>query len=164
MSYRNTRPHSTWSEKMGNSVVMPDISEAGTETFQWECFFNSETFLISSIAVHMLRGPIFLKGYKLKNFLGYLGLHFLPMLVSYCGPCSKHCKGQFKNCSIEQRIGLQETKWSCITCIIIMHCRWQELIRLTDERKRMLKGAEQVHRFVRDASETNDRMNEKVRQ
>lgn len=49
-------------------------------------------------------------------------------------------------------------------CIIIMHCRWQELIRLTDERKRMLKGAEQVHRFVRDASETNDRMNEKVRQ
>ena len=45
-----------------------------------------------------------------------------------------------------------------------MHVRWQELIRLTDERKRMLKGAEQVHRFVRDASETNDRMNEKVRQ
>ena len=43
-----------------------------------------------------------------------------------------------------------------------MHCRWQELVTLTEERKKMLKGAEQVHRFVRDASETNDRMNEKV--
>jgi len=43
-----------------------------------------------------------------------------------------------------------------------MHYRWQELVTLTEERKKMLKGAEQVHRFVRDASETNDRMNEKV--
>ena len=34
---------------------------------------------------------------------------------------------------------------------------------LTGERKELLKGAEQVHKFIRDASETNDRMNEKVR-
>ena len=33
---------------------------------------------------------------------------------------------------------------------------------MTKQRKQMLKGAEQVHKFVRDASETNDRMNEKV--
>lgn len=40
--------------------------------------------------------------------------------------------------------------------------RWQELVALTGERKELLKGAEQVHKFIRDASETNDRMNEKV--
>ena len=40
--------------------------------------------------------------------------------------------------------------------------RWQELVSLADERKRLLKGAEQVHKFIRDVSETNDRMNEKV--
>ena len=45
----------------------------------------------------------------------------------------------------------------CITCF-----RWEELISLTKQRKQLLKGAEQVHKFVRDASETNDRMNEKV--
>ena len=33
---------------------------------------------------------------------------------------------------------------------------------LAEERRRLLAGAEQVHRFVRDAVETNDRMNEKV--
>lgn len=33
---------------------------------------------------------------------------------------------------------------------------------LAKEREQLLKGAEQVHEFVRDASETNDRMNEKV--
>lgn len=33
---------------------------------------------------------------------------------------------------------------------------------LTNERKQLLEGAEQVHKFVLDASETNDRMNEKV--
>ena len=41
-------------------------------------------------------------------------------------------------------------------------CRWEELISLTKQRKQLLKGAEQVHKFVRDASDTNDRMNEKV--
>ena len=40
--------------------------------------------------------------------------------------------------------------------------RWEELILLTKQRKELLNGAEQVHKFVRDASETNDRMNEKV--
>ena len=40
--------------------------------------------------------------------------------------------------------------------------RWEELISLTRQRKGLLNGAEQVHKFIRDASETNDRMNEKV--
>ena len=40
--------------------------------------------------------------------------------------------------------------------------RWEELISLTKQRKELLHGAEQVHKFIRDASETNDRMNEKV--
>ena len=40
--------------------------------------------------------------------------------------------------------------------------RWEELISLSNERDQLLKGAEQVHKFVRDASDTNDRMNEKV--
>lgn len=40
--------------------------------------------------------------------------------------------------------------------------RWEELILLTKQRKELLNGAEQVHKFIRDASETNDRMNEKV--
>ena len=42
------------------------------------------------------------------------------------------------------------------------HFRWEELISLTKQRKELLNGAEQVHKFIRDASETNDRMNEKV--
>ena len=46
--------------------------------------------------------------------------------------------------------------------LIFRSFRWEELVSLTDERKRLLKGAEQVHKFVRDASETNDHMNEKV--
>ena len=33
---------------------------------------------------------------------------------------------------------------------------------LADQRRRLLAGAEQVDQFVRDASETNDPMNEKV--
>ena len=41
--------------------------------------------------------------------------------------------------------------------------RWEELNSLADQRRRLLAGAEQVHKFVRDAAETNDRMNEKVR-
>ena len=41
-------------------------------------------------------------------------------------------------------------------------CRWEELNSLADQRRRLLAGAEQVHKFVRDAAETNDRMNEKV--
>lgn len=40
--------------------------------------------------------------------------------------------------------------------------KWAELNGLVEERKDLLRGAEQVHKFVRDASETNDRMNEKV--
>ena len=40
--------------------------------------------------------------------------------------------------------------------------KWAELNGLVEERKGLLKGAEQVHKFVRDASETNDRMNDKV--
>ena len=40
--------------------------------------------------------------------------------------------------------------------------KWEELNGLVEERKDLLKGAEQVHKFVRDASETNDRMNDKV--
>ena len=31
-----------------------------------------------------------------------------------------------------------------------------------DQRRALLAGAEQVHKFVRDSIETNDRMNEKV--
>ena len=34
---------------------------------------------------------------------------------------------------------------------------------MAKEREQLLKGAKEVHKFVRDASETNDRMNEKVR-
>ena len=41
-------------------------------------------------------------------------------------------------------------------------CRWEELNSLAEQRRQLLAGAEQVHRFVRDAFETNDRMNEKV--
>lgn len=44
----------------------------------------------------------------------------------------------------------------------VFFSRWDELISLAKERDQLLKGAEQVHKFVRDASETNDRMNEKV--
>lgn len=44
----------------------------------------------------------------------------------------------------------------------IYNFRWEELISLTKQRKELLSGAEQVHKFIRDASETNDRMNEKV--
>lgn len=40
--------------------------------------------------------------------------------------------------------------------------RWEELNSLAEQRRKLLAGAEQVHRFVRDAVETNDRMNEKV--
>ena len=41
-------------------------------------------------------------------------------------------------------------------------CRWEELNLLAEQRGKLLSGAEQVHKFVRDAAETNDRMNEKV--
>ena len=41
-------------------------------------------------------------------------------------------------------------------------CRWEELNSLAEQRRRLLRGAEQVHKFVRDATETNDRMNEKA--
>ena len=51
---------------------------------------------------------------------------------------------------------------SHVKIIPVTVCRWEELISLTKQRKQLLKGAEQVHKFVRDASETNDRMNEKV--
>ena len=51
---------------------------------------------------------------------------------------------------------------SHVEIILVSVCRWEELISLTKQRKQLLKGAEQVHKFVRDASETNDRMNEKV--
>lgn len=40
--------------------------------------------------------------------------------------------------------------------------KWEELNTLVNERRELLKGAEQVHKFVRDASETNERMSEKV--
>ena len=46
---------------------------------------------------------------------------------------------------------------------VLVHVyRWEELNSLADQRRRLLAGAEQVHKFVRDAAETNDRMNEKV--
>ena len=49
------------------------------------------------------------------------------------------------------------------TCIqLLCVFRWEELNSLTEQRGRLLSGAEQVHKFVRDATETNDRMNEKV--
>ena len=48
-------------------------------------------------------------------------------------------------------------------CPLVLVIRWEELNSLADQRRRLLAGAEQVHRFVRDASETNDRMNDKVR-
>lgn len=47
----------------------------------------------------------------------------------------------------------------CVMCSVF---RWGELISLANEREELLKDAKQVHKFVRDASETNDRMNEKV--
>jgi len=40
--------------------------------------------------------------------------------------------------------------------------RWEELISSAQERKQLLEEAEQVHKFVLDATETNDHMNEKV--
>ena len=50
-----------------------------------------------------------------------------------------------------------------LVCLCVCVCdRWEELNSLADQRRRLLAGAEQVHRFVRDAVETNDRMNEKV--
>lgn len=42
-------------------------------------------------------------------------------------------------------------------------CRWEELVTLVNQRDALLKAAEEVHKFITDASETNDRMNEKVR-
>ena len=42
-------------------------------------------------------------------------------------------------------------------------CRWEELVTLVNQRDGLLKAAEEVHKFITDASETNDRMNEKVR-
>ena len=48
--------------------------------------------------------------------------------------------------------------WLCYFCL----SRWEELNSLVEQRRCLLAGAEQVHRFVRDAVETNDRMNEKV--
>lgn len=58
-----------------------------------------------------------------------------------------------------------KTKWPL--CSLTAVCtflvfRWEELISLANEREELLQGAKQVHKFVRDASETNDRMNEKV--
>jgi spectrin beta len=44
-----------------------------------------------------------------------------------------------------------------------LNIRWEELNSLAEQRRRLLAGAEQVHRFVRDATETNDRMNEKAK-
>ncbi|CAI8040975.1 Spectrin alpha chain, non-erythrocytic 1 [Geodia barretti] len=44
-----------------------------------------------------------------------------------------------------------------------LNARWEELNSLAEERRKLLAGAEQVHRFVRDAVETNDRMNEKAK-
>ena len=41
-------------------------------------------------------------------------------------------------------------------------CRWEELVTLVNQRDALLKAAEEVHKFITDASETNDRMNEKV--
>ena len=52
-----------------------------------------------------------------------------------------------------------------VPCIQYIHVyRWEELNSLAEQRGRLLSGAEQVHKFVRDATETNDRMNEKVRE
>ena len=51
---------------------------------------------------------------------------------------------------------------SVCVCTCICVCRWEELNSLAEQRRQLLAGAEQVHRFVRDAFETNDRMNEKV--
>ena len=45
---------------------------------------------------------------------------------------------------------------------VMLLCRWEELNSLAEQRRRLLRGAEQVHKFVRDAAETNDRMNEKA--
>ena len=45
---------------------------------------------------------------------------------------------------------------------VVLPCRWEELNSLAEQRRKLLRGAEQVHKFVRDAAETNDRMNEKA--
>ena len=79
------------------------------------------------------------------------------VVTTYVGHVWKNCKKHNFKLVV---YGFRDQNEVYILCVF--HCRWQELIRLTEERKRMLKGAEQVHRFVRDASETNDRMNEKV--
>lgn len=49
----------------------------------------------------------------------------------------------------------------CI-CMCVCVCRWEELNSLSEQRRKLLAGAEQVHRFIRDAIETNERMSEKV--
>ena len=41
--------------------------------------------------------------------------------------------------------------------------RWKELVQLVRERKEHLAGAEMVHSFVSEATDTNDRMNEKAK-
>ena len=50
----------------------------------------------------------------------------------------------------------------CFLFVFIHTCRWKELNSLAQQRGRLLSGAEQVHKFVRDATETNDRVDEKV--
>ena len=57
---------------------------------------------------------------------------------------------------------MSTTNFDAVLSDLSCDCRWEELMSLTKERDQKLKGAEQVHKFVRDASETNDRMNEKV--
>ena len=50
-----------------------------------------------------------------------------------------------------------------VNVYIYVQCRWEELNALVEQRRRLLVGAEQVHRFVRDVGETNDRMSDKAR-
>lgn len=58
-------------------------------------------------------------------------------------------------------VHVNQTISVCVfACVYV--CRWEELNSLAEQRRKLLAGAEQVHRFIRDAIETNDRMNEKV--
>ena len=42
-------------------------------------------------------------------------------------------------------------------------CRWKELVKITEERKELLAGASKVHKFIREADDTKDRISDKVR-
>ena len=96
------------------------------------------------------------------NFIHLWEVHVPTLLKTYTGR-DRHCCPKTKQLYTPtigvDSMHLLRALWKVP---LVLLYRWEELNSLAEERRKLLAGAEQVHRFVRDAVETNDRMNEKV--